>query len=91
MSKIQFALQNGVGVVTGQGENPKIMVEYSLDGGETWSSERWIEIGRMGDYLKKPEFYEMVSFYEICFRITISDPVFSSLHDGTIFIKGAGY
>lgn len=91
MSKVKFALQKGVGLVTGQGENPKIMVEYSLDGGETWSTERWIEIGRMGDFLVKPEFWEMVSFYEITFRITISDPVFSSLHDGTIDIKGAGY
>jgi hypothetical protein len=91
MSKIKFALQKGVGIVTGQGVNPKIMVEYSLDGGETWSTERWIEIGMMGQYLMKAEYWEMVSFYEITFRITVSDPVFTSLYTATIDVKEAGY
>lgn len=91
MSKVKFALQTGVGLVTGQGSNPKIMVEYSLDGGETWSTERWLEIGRMGKYLINAEYWEMVSFYEITFRITVSDPVFTSLHTATIDVKPAGY
>lgn len=91
MSKIRFALQTGVGIVTGQGSDPQIMVEYSLDGGETWSTERWIDIGRMGKYLIEADYYEMVSFLEITFRITISDPVFSSLHTATIEVKEAGY
>lgn len=91
MSKIKFALQTGQGLVTGQGSDPRIMVEYSVDGGETWSAERWIEIGKLGKYLINAEFWEMVSFYEITFRITVSDPVFCSLHDANIDIKGAGY
>lgn len=91
MSKIKFALQTGVGIVTGQGSDPQIMVQYSLDGGETWSTERWIEIGRMGKYLINAEYWEMVSFYEITFKITVSDPVFCSLHTATIDIKEAGY
>lgn len=91
MSDIVFALQTGVGLVTGQGSDPEIMVEYSLDGGEDWSTERWLPIGRMGKYLLRPKYDEMVSFYEITFRITISDPVFSSLHDATISVKDGGY
>lgn len=91
MSKIKFALQTGQGLVTGQGSNPKIMVEYSLDGGETWSTERWIEFGMMGKYLINAEYWEMASFYEISFRITISDPVFCSLHTASIDIKAGGY
>jgi hypothetical protein len=71
MSKIKFALQKGVGLASGQGSDPKIMVEYSLDGGDTWSTARWIEIGRMGDFLVNAEYFEMVSFYEITFRIII--------------------
>ena len=91
MSKIKFALQTGVGIVTGQGSDPQIMVQYSLDGGETWSTERWIEIGRMGKYLINAEYWEMVSFYEITFKITVSDPVFCSLHTASIEVKEAGY
>ena len=91
MSSIKFGLQSGVGIVTGQGSDPKIMVEASLDGGETWSTERWVKIGMMGKYLIKAEFWEMISFYEITFRITVSDPVFCSLHDAVIEVKGDGY
>lgn len=91
MSKLKFALQTGVGLVTGQGSKPKIMVEYSLDGGQTWSTERWINIGKLGQFLIQAEYWEMVSFDEITFRVTISDPVFSSLHDVSIDIKAAGY
>lgn len=91
MSKIKFALQTGVGLVTGQGSDPKIMVQYSLDGGETWSTERWVQIGRMGQFLINAEYWEMVSFYEITFKITVSDPVFCSLHTATIDVKDGGY
>jgi len=91
MDGIKFGLQTGQGLVTGQGSDPQLMVEYSLDGGETWSTERWVKFGRLGKYLVKAEYWEMVSFYEITFRITISDPVFCSLHDATINIKAGGY
>jgi len=91
MSKLNLVLQTGTGLVTGQGSDPQIMVEYSLDGGQTWSSGRWVQTGKMGQYLVKAEYYEMISFYEITFRITISDPVFSSLHDVSIDVKAAGY
>ena len=67
------------------------MVEYSLDGGETWSTERWVEFGRMGKYLGKIKYDELVSFYEITFRITISDPVFCSLHTASINVMEDGY
>jgi len=91
MSKVVFTLQTGQGIASGQGSIPKIMVEYSLDGGETWSTERWLDVGRMGKYLLKVEYWEAVRFYEITFRITISDPVFSSLHSASIDVKAGGY
>ena len=91
MSKAKFILQTGQGLVSGQGSIPAVMIEYSLDGGATWSTERWPKVGKLGQYLLNVEFNEMVSFYDIQFRLTMSDPVFSSLHDGSINIKLAGY
>ena len=90
MDKANFILQTGVGIASGQGSDPQIMVQYSKDG-EDWSTERWLDIGRMGETLIKVEFQGMVSFYDISFRITVSDPVFCSLHDGSISIKEYGY
>lgn len=91
MSKAKFMLQTGQGLASGQGSLPRIMIEYSIDGGASWSTERWPEVGKLGQYLVNVEFWEMVSFYDIQFRLTMSDPVFSSLHDGSIDIKLAGY
>lgn len=91
MSRVYFALQTGQGLATGQGSDPKIMVEYSLDGGQTYSTEQWIKFGKLGQYLLKVKFDAMISFLSITFRITVSDPVFCSLHDSSIDVKAAGY
>jgi len=91
MSRVYFALQTGQGLASGQGSDPKIMVEYSLDGGKTFSTEQWIKFGKLGEYIIKVKFDAMISFYEITFRITVSDPVFSSLHDASIDVKLGGY
>lgn len=91
MDSAKFIVETGVGLASGQGSDPKIMVEFSENGGATWSTARWIEIGKMGEFLINVEMWEMVSFYDITFRLTISDPVFSSLHDGSINVKLDGY
>lgn len=91
MSRVYFSLQTGQGLASGQGSDPRIMVEYSIDGGETFSTEQWVKFGKLGQYLLKVKFDAMVSFYEITFRITVSDPVFCSLHDASIDVKAGGY
>lgn len=91
MSMVKIILQTGQGITTGQGSDPAINVEYSLDGGATWSTIDWVKTGKLGQYLVKVEAWKMVSFYDIQFRLTVSDPVFSSLHDGSIEVKLDGY
>ena len=91
MSRVYFALQTGQGLASGQGSDPRIMVEYSLDGGQTYSTEQWIKFGKLGQYLLKIKFDAMISFLSITFRITVSDPVFCSLHDASIDVKTGGY
>ena len=91
MSKAKFILQTGQGLVTGQGSDPAIEVEYSIDGGATWRVIGWPKVGKLGQYLIKVEAWAMVSFYDIQFRLTMSDPVFSSLQDGSVDVKLSGY
>lgn len=91
MSKAKVILQTGVGLASGQGSDPQIMVQYSDDGGQVWSTERWLDVGRMGQFDVKSEFWEMKSFYDIQFKITVSDPVFSSLQNMSLDVKAAGY
>ena len=62
ISNAKFMLQTGQGLTTGQGSIPRIMIEYSIDGGDSWSKERWPEVGKLVQYLVTVECWDMVVF-----------------------------
>jgi len=47
---LQLDIESGVGLNTGQGSDPQVMLRWSDDGGHTWSNEHWVSIGRIGEY-----------------------------------------
>lgn len=47
---LQLDCESGVGLNSGQGEDPQVMLRFSDDGGHTWSNERWVSIGAIGAY-----------------------------------------
>src|SRR5690606_15549782 len=38
-SRLELVFEQGIGVSSGQGANPQVMVDWSDDGGRTWSNE----------------------------------------------------
>jgi hypothetical protein len=50
---LQLDCESGVGLATGQGSNPQVMLRWSDDGGHTWSSEHWKSMGQIGQYGKR--------------------------------------
>jgi len=46
---LQLDCQTGVGLVTGQGSDPQVMLRWSDDGGHTWSNEHWRSMGKIGE------------------------------------------
>jgi len=91
MSSFTLVMETGVGLITGQGVNPKIMFQASYDGGKSFSDEDWVDIGRMGAGRVKVEWYNMASAYEIMIKVRVSDPVFISFHSASIMIREAGF
>ena len=79
-----------VGLIDGQGENPRIMVEASYDGGRTWSAGTWARVGRLGEFLLKVKWDNMKTFYDGMLRISTSDPVNYSVFSANISLKLAG-
>lgn len=68
-------MDTGVGIVTGQGSNPQIMLQTSKDGGKTWSNELWQPLGEMGNYCTEI-WWDQVEFGRTFIaKIRISDPV----------------
>jgi len=47
---LQLDLETGVGLISGQGSDPEVMLRWSDDGGHTWSNEHWVGIGKIGEY-----------------------------------------
>ncbi len=47
---LQLECETGIGLVTGQGNDPRVMLRWSDDGGHTWSNEHWTGMGKIGNY-----------------------------------------
>ena len=90
MSCLKIIMESGVGLIDGQGDNPRIMVEYSDDGGRTWNGGSWPKVGRLGEFTLQVEWFDLGSFYDRIFRISTTDPVNYSIYSATIDLRGAG-
>lgn len=73
--EFQIQFQPGVGLVTGQGENPQAMLRWSNDGGSTWSNEHWTSIGRVGQYANRAIWRRLGWARDRIFEVSITDPV----------------
>jgi len=73
--KIEFDMEVGKGLNSGQGSNPLMRLEISDDGGITYDAFREISIGKQGEYKYRPQEHQLGSSCDRVFRVTISDPV----------------
>ena len=74
-TRFQLDVQTGVGLSTGQGSDPQIMLENSNDGGHTFGTGEERSLGKMGEYTHRVEWTRQGSSRERVVRITCSEPV----------------
>lgn len=68
-------IEAGVGLATGQGSDPQVMLQYSTDNGHTWSEELWTTMGKIGEYENYAEWWRLGRGKDFLFRVRVSDPV----------------
>lgn len=69
-------IEAGVGLTSGQGSNPQIMMSYSTDGGSTWTApEEPKAMGRIGEKTTRVQWDRLGNGYQYTFKLSISDPV----------------
>lgn len=90
MSRLEILMETGVGLIDGQGDNPRIMIEASYDGGRTWDSGTWARVGRLGEFVLQVEWFSLKSFYDCILRVSSSDPVNYSIYSAAIDLRLAG-
>lgn len=74
--ELEIEVETGVGIASGQGEDPQYMLDWSDDGGRTWSAAQlWQSAGRIGAYRQRLRWLRLGQAFERTFRLRISDPV----------------
>lgn len=74
MSEAQVVFEHGVGLTSGQGSDPQVILDYSDDGGQSYKNERWAGIGKIGEYQKRAIWRRLGSFRLRNYRLTYSEP-----------------
>lgn len=71
----ELDLETGLGLVSGQGSNPLVMMRFSDDGGKTWSNERTATAGAIGKYGTRVDWNRLGAARRRVFEVSVSDPV----------------
>lgn len=92
-SKFELDMEVGIGLDGGvQGSSPTVMLDFSDDGGHTWSSESYAladnSMGSIGEYLTRVIWRRLGSFRDRIFRVKITDPVKVILLGAEIDVEG---
>lgn len=71
---LQVDMETGVGLSTGQGSAPLLMLRFSDDGGHTWSNIKTVSIGAIGEYSARAIFRRLGQARNRVWEISMTDP-----------------
>lgn len=74
-NRLQIDIETGVGLNAGQGSAPVVLLDWSDDGGHTWSSQRSASVGLIGQYAARVRWNRLGRARDRVYRVTITDPV----------------
>jgi hypothetical protein len=75
-NSLQLDIEAGVGIDgSGQGDDPQAMLRWSDDGGRTWSNEKWVSFGAIGQTKTRAIWRRLGMARDRVFEVTITDPV----------------
>ena len=74
LDRLELYVETGLGVVTGQGSDPQVMLRTSKNS-KTWSSERWASAGKIGEFDRRVVWHQLGSGRDLVASFAMSDPV----------------
>ena len=86
---MQLDCETGVGLLTGQGSDPEVMLRWSDDGGHTWSSEHWAKMGGIGQYSKRVFWRRLGMTQKLrdrVYEVSGTDPVKIAIMGAELFV-----
>jgi hypothetical protein len=86
LSELTLVMEVGTGDVTTP--NPQVMLSISIDGGRTFGTEMWQDIGDTGEYLREIRWSGLNAVGNtLVLRVSVSDPVYYSIHSAGIEVN----
>lgn len=85
---LELMLETGVGLITGQGSDPEVMLNISDDGGKTWRAAPNRSIGEIGDYDAVVKWDRLGSAKQRVYEMAVTDPVPVNVTDTQINVRG---
>lgn len=73
--RLEIDFESGIGLATGQGSDPKVTLEWSDDGGHTWSNKHLASLGKIGEYKTRVVWRRLGKSRERVLRVIVTDPV----------------
>ena len=86
--RFEVVMETGTGATTGQGSDPKIMLQKSDDGGNTWQSMPDKSIGPLGERQARAVWHNLGSARQRVYRCAVSDPVAVTVTDTLLEVRG---
>lgn len=86
--KFELDVESGVGLTSGQGSDPQVMLNWSDDGGRTFSAlQQWHSMGKIGEYKKRLRWLRLGQARNRVFKVTISDPTIRTIIDNSVTVR----
>lgn len=73
--RLELVFEQGVGIPQGQGSDPQVMLDWSDDGGRSWSAQRFRSMGKIGEYRRRTVWNQLGQARDRVYRYQVSDPV----------------
>lgn len=84
-SSLQIDFLPGVGLQTGQGSDPQVMIRWSDDGGASFGNEHWVTIGKAGETENRAIIRRLGKARNRQYEARFSDPVRRDIAGATLF------
>lgn len=79
---LEIYLEAGLGLSTGQGSDPTVILRASNDGGKTYGNQRTATAGALGKYRTRVRFWKLGTSSDRVYKLTVSDPIPWRIIDG---------
>lgn len=87
-SSLQIDFRPGVGLQTGQGSDPQVMIRWSDDAGESFGNEHWVTIGKVGKTKNRAMIRRLGQARDRVYEARFSDPVQRDVVGATLVASG---